>query len=74
MKLKEKIKDHIAQGPSKSFLKSIPSKYDSLLLTFKIEEFEKLVGFDIDACNHSVIDIKKKTLDQVVANYNAFMQ
>ena len=74
MKLKEKIKNHIAQGPSRSFLKSDLYKYDSFLLTFKIEGFEKLVNFDIDACNNSVIDIKQKTLDQVVENYNAFMQ
>ena len=74
MKLKEKIKDHIAQGPCKSFLKSDVSKYDSCLLTFKIADFEKLVSWDVDACNNSVVDIKKKTLDQVVENYNAFMQ
>ena len=37
-------------------------------------DFEKLVSWDVDACNNSVIDIKKKTLDQVVENYNAFIQ
>ena len=74
MKLKEKIKNHIAQGPGKSFLKSDVSKYESFLPTFKICDFERLVNFDIDACNNSVIDIKQRTLDQVVESYNAFME
>ena len=41
---------------------------------FEVSKFEKLIGYDIDACKHMAIDIKKKTIDSVVANYNEFVK
>ena len=49
-------------------------KYLDCLPTFEIGRLKKLISYDIDACKHMAIDIKKSMVDSVVANYNEFVK
>ena len=72
--LKKKIADHTDLGLNKSYLKAAPVKYDRMLQTFDMKEFEKLIKRDIDACTHMEKDARQENIAKVVTNYNEFMK
>ena len=71
-KFRNKILNHLKQGPSKSLLKAPLQVYEAALPSLDLEALERTFAMDIETCK-SIAQRVDYGRDMVIANYPKFM-
>ena len=70
--MREKVFDHINQGPAKSFLKAPLKIYEKAMPTIDIVLLKKTFKLDVETCK-TISERVNEGRELVIANYPKFM-